>query len=260
MRDAAPVVCLALLCAAMFTAQSSAAGPIASATAGQGERRLSMKVIPDQCVDFTEVKRGSGPADFRECRVSEFGEFGAVDGETYYYAIYCLIPSYTTEKGECKDDSFIARYHRARALAVFVRDPSSDYARLLFERASPEIASIVYSGKPEIIRNAAGTLLSLPIAVDGTGHGNASEYYLREGRAWARIDAEAWLADLGPRIPNGLEMRKGVWPDLHTMQAEVPIYGPKDGNCCPTGGLLRVRLAIRSRRLVADSIVVEKAR
>jgi hypothetical protein len=82
----------------------------ASSNSGKGERQFSLNVIRDRCIEFRDVKQGSGPSDFRECRVSEFGELGVVEGETYYYATYCLIPSYTTEKGECGDDSFIARY------------------------------------------------------------------------------------------------------------------------------------------------------
>jgi hypothetical protein len=258
MRATASAACLVLLCGGVATAQSS--GQAGSANAGRTDRRFPVSAIRDQCIEFADVKQGRGPSDYRECRVSEFGEFGVVDGETYYYAIYCLIPSYTAEKGECTDDSFIAHYHRARALAVFARDTSSDLAWVLFERASPEIGSVVYSGKPEIIRNAAGTVLSLPIAIDGTGSGNASEYYLREGRAWAPIDAETWLGDLKPRIPTGLELRKGVWPDLHTMRVDVDLYRPGDANCCPTGGTARAQLAIRSRRLLIESLVLEKTR
>jgi hypothetical protein len=216
-----------------------------------------MNVIRDRCIEFRDVKQDNGPSDFRECRVSEFGEFGVVDGETYYYAIYCLIPSYTTEKGECGDDSFIARYHRARGSAVFVRNPSSENARLLFERVEREIAT-VYSEKPEIVRNSAGTLLYLPVAVDGTGHGNASDYYLREAGEWVPIEAATWLAELRTRIPAGLEIWKGVWPDLRTMRADAGLYRADDANCCPTGGIARIRLAIRSRQLVIDSVVVDK--
>jgi hypothetical protein len=251
------IVCLVVLFGGMATAQSPRVTQPARANSGNGDRQFSVNVMRDRCPDFRDVKQGSGPSDFRECRVSEFGEFGAVDGETYYYAIYCLIPSDTTENGECGDYSFIARYHRARGLAVFVRNPSSENARLLFERVDREIA-MVYSEKPEIVRNSAGTLLYLPVAFDGTGHGNDSDYYLREAGEWVPIEAAAWLAELGRRIPAGLGIWKGVWPDLRTMQAEAGLYRADDANCCPTGGIARIRLAIRSRQLVIDSVVIDK--
>ena len=221
--------------------------------------RFAIESIRDRCITLTNVKEGPGESDFRECRVSEFGEFGTVDGETYVYAIYCLIPGYATDKGNCGDSSFVARNNRARALAVFVRPPSGKTVRLLVERDSSEIGLYSYD-KPEIVRSGFGTLLYLPIVVDGTGHGNQSEYYLRVGGQWDAIDGESWLSDLKKQIPSGLEMRMGVWPDLHTMRAETGLYRAGDANCCPTGGVVRARLAIRSRQLVIESIEIDRGR
>jgi hypothetical protein len=256
MRHGSVTLCFVVLWGSLATAQSPSVARPASPGANVA-RQFSMSAIRDRCIEFTDAKQGTRPLDFRACRVSEFGEFGVVDGETYYYATYCLIPSDTTEKGECGDDSFVARYHRARGLAVFVRSPSGEDARLLFERVDPD-RSLVYFGKPEIVHNAVGTLLYLPVTVDGTGHGNASEYYLRERGAWAPLDAAAWLADLRKRIPARLEIWKGVWPDLRTMRAEASLYQAGDTNCCPTGGVARIRLAIRSRQLVIVSVAVDK--
>ena len=249
-------VCLVVLVGTAPSVQSHHVWPPGSSRGANAVRQFLMTAIRDRCIEFTDVKQGTGPSDFRECGVSEFGELGAVEGDTYYYAIYCLIPSYTEQTGKCGDDSFIANYHRRRGLAIFVRPPSSERARLLFERVDREIATI-YFEKPEIVHNA-GTLLYLPRVLDGTGHGNESEYYLRETGTWAPIDAETWLTDLKTRIPAGLEMWKGVWPDLRTMRAEAGLYRATDSNCCPTGGTARIRLAIRSRRFVIDSIVVDK--
>jgi hypothetical protein len=201
------------------------------------------------------VKRGTGPADYRDCRVSESGELGKVDGEVYYYAIYCLIPTYQ-EQGICGDTSFSARYHSSRALAIFARAASRRHPRLFLERASAEIAS-EYFEKPAIVRNAAGTLLYIPIAVDGTGHYNESEYYLRRRRRWDRIDAEAWLKDLSTRIPPGAEMWKGVWPDVNTMRADAYLYRSDDHNCCPTVGTAHIKLLVRANKFVIDSVAVD---
>ena len=109
-----------------------------------GLRQFSMSQIRSQCIDFTDVKRGDGPLDFRECQVSDFGEFGAVDDQTYYYALYCLIPNYATDSGKCGDHSFSARFHRHRGLAVFVEDRSSGDLQLLFERVTSDIGTVYY--------------------------------------------------------------------------------------------------------------------
>jgi hypothetical protein len=227
----------------------------AAVAQGLPRREFPMAAIGSQCLDFTEVRRG----ELRDCRVSESGEFGAADGETYHYALYCLVPNDAPDRGRCNDGSFNADYHRQRGLAVFVREARSGNARLLFERVDGEVGLMRYE-KPRIIRAAAGTLLYLPIAYDGTGHLNGSEYFLRANGGWEPIEAETWTKDLLARIPAGLEMRMGVWPDLETMKAETGLYRPGDPNCCPSGGVARIRLAILGKRFVIESFVAERAR
>jgi hypothetical protein len=241
------------------------ASPAVSAQQGTGRRwsatrQFSLAAVRSGCIDFTDVKRGNDPSDLRDCRVSEFGEIGSVDRETYYFAIYCLIPNDAQDRGTCGDASFSARYYERRGLAVFAGAPSSQSVRLVFERAGGEPGLLVYPRKPEIIRSGAVTLLHLLIAIDGTANGNASEYFVREGTQWHPIESESWLADLRQRIPAGLQIVKGVWPDLKTMQADAALYREGDANCCPTGGTARVRLAIRMHRLVIDSVVMQDRR
>jgi hypothetical protein len=222
-------------------------------------REFPLAVIRNQCIDFSEVKRGNEPDDLRDCRVSEFQEFGSVDGETYYYALYCLILNDAPDKGKCGDGSFNSTYHRERGLAVFVRAASRSSASLLFERVTEEVGMLLYE-RPQIIRTAAGIILHLAIAVDGTGNFNESEYFLRGQGVWEPIEAKEWIKDLPRRIPSGLEIRKGIWPDIKTMQASAGLYRRDDANCCPTGGVARIRLALRGKQFAIDSVVVEAAK
>ena len=227
-----------------------------SVTAKTPSREFPMEVIQSQCIDFENVKRGSEAWEMRDCRVSHFGKMGIIAGKSYYYATYCIIPNGAGE-GTCGDTSFTARMDEARGLAVFERAPGRSGAHLLFERVNEDIGLYRYSDKPEIIRNRFGTLLYLPIAVDGTGNFNESEYYIRDGQQWERIDSESWLTELANRIPPGVEIRKGVWPDLHTMRAQAMFYRSGDYNCCPTGSVARIRLSIRAKKMVVESLVVD---
>ena len=136
-------------------------------------------------------------------------------------------------------------------------DSSGISAHLFLERVPREVGSLQYD-PPQIIRNAAGTILYLPIAVDGTAHLNASEYFLREAGEWQSIEAEEWLKNLSQQVPTGREIWKGIWPDLRTMQAEAGLYRRGDADCCPTGGTARIRFSIRSRRFVLDAVVFEE--
>jgi len=112
--------------------------------------------------------------------------------------------------------------------------------------------------KPQIIRNGASTILMLTIRLDGTGSGNASEYYARKNRAWQRIESESWVEDVRKKIPAGLEIRKGIWPDMQTMTAKAGLYRTGDANCCPTGGAAKIALAIENDRFVVRSVAVER--
>src|SRR5687768_5895998 len=196
----------------------------ARATAQDAVRTFPVDTIRERCITFTEISRGSGTDGYRDCRVSRFGELGTVDGETYYYAIYCLIPAASdADSGKCGDDSFSAQYHRARGLAVFARATSERDVRLIFERVSGDLGMYAYR-EPVMAPSAVGTLLQLAIAFDGTGNYNASEYFVREEQRWERIDAETWLKELAGRLPPGTSVWKGVWPYLNTLRAEAGLY------------------------------------
>ena len=221
-----------------------------STLTAQEPSSYAVAAIGRQCLEFKDL-------DARECQVSESGALGTVGNRTLLYALYCIIPNWTKDGTRCGGESFEAGYHRARALAVFSRDDGQPTALLLFVRAEPEIGILHYE-KPQIIHNPAGTILHLPIVVDGTGHGNSSEYYLASNGEWERIEAESWLKAVVSQLPPGLEIWKGIWPDLETMTARTGLYRHGDGNCCPTGGSARIHLSIRDRRFVLDSLVVEK--
>jgi hypothetical protein len=215
-------------------------------------QRLSIADARERCIQFSHVSPGEN--GYRECRVSEFGELPVVDGVTYYYALYCLVPSWSEKgQGSCRGDGFNARHHRARGVALFVRKGPDQMLELVFERANPEIGMLVYE-KPVILRTSARTWLQLAIAVDGTSNGNASDYYVRESGRWAPFDSQGWLKDLETRIPAGLEIRGGIWPDLNTLRAEAGLYRRDDPTCCPSGGVARIQLAVREQRFALEAV------
>jgi len=217
-------------------------------------RSYSIDSLRQRCIEFTEVKRGSGPDDIGDCRVTAFGALGTLDNRVYYYALYCLILSDQIGQGTCAGDSFNSRYHRHRGLVVFEGDRTS--AHVLFERVNGEIGTYVYA-EPEVTRTPAGTVLYLPIRVDGTGNYNESEYYMRMSGRWQPLDFESWQRELVSRVPPGRQIWKGLWLNLKTMRAETGLYRRGDANCCPTGGTIRARLAIRDLRFVIASVSVD---
>jgi hypothetical protein len=251
------IVLFAGIAATAQTGRNAPTTSLGSDISAAGE--FSASFLRQECIDFTQVKRGGKPDDIRECRVSEFGEFGGIEEVHYYYALYCLIPNGAPDKGHCNDGSFNANYHRTRGLVVFVGDSSGLKLRIHLERIEREIGRLHYD-PPQIARTPAGTILYLPIAVDGTAHENASEYFLWDAGNWQDIDSQGWRDELFSKVPAGLQIRKGVWPDLRTMETQVGLYRQGDDNASPTGGSLRIRYAIRLRRFVLDSVTFERPR
>jgi hypothetical protein len=233
-----------------------ASGGVAAVAYSGEDSRLEASGATQQsgCEDF--LKR-NGIGDIRDCAVSESGLFGELRGVKYRYVLYCIIPAYSEGEDKCGGDSFTAQYHRQRGMAVYA-DNSSEENRLLMERVDPEIGVVLYE-KPEIISNASGTFLYLPIRVDGTGAGNISEYYLwnEKTNGWDLIESEYWIKDLRQRLPDGLSIWKGIWPDLKTMSAKAGLYREGDANCCPSGGTAFMDLSVEEGRFRLKSVDFE---
>lgn len=217
-----------------------------------GSPAFSVEAIKNNCIEFANVKVGNEPDDIADCRVSDAGVTGTVNNQVYYYAIYCMMPGYSMEKGGCASASPTVQYYQARGLAVFVGNGQAGKASLLMERADQDVGLKWYE-KPELIVNSFGTLLYLPIHLDGTGAGNLSEYFIldEETKQWQKLDTESWVKAI--KIPSRLSINKGIWPDLKNMSAVAHFYRSKDANCCPTGGTAQFKLAIENRRLLIKS-------
>jgi hypothetical protein len=242
-------------CPAISLFLAAAIAYAGSAERAPGERIFALDALKQSCIEFAAVRVGPSDSDASDCRVSEFESLGIMGGRQYYYALYCLIPSYATKNGQCDSKSFNARYYRERALAIFVGEGAPGSARLWIERATADIGLFVYE-KPAIVKNSIGTFLHVPIRVDGTGGGNESEYYLWDGGQWRLLETKSWLEDLKKRVPPENELWHGVWPNLANMTAKTGLYRHGDANCCPTGGAAEVTLTVENDRFVIRSLTI----
>lgn len=62
--------------------------------------------------------------------------------------------------------------------------------------------------------------------------------------AWRQVDTDSWW-DQVPALADGLTVQSGVRIDYRTLRATTPLWRPRDGGCCPTGGLAELRFEIR---------------
>ena len=179
-----------------------------------------------------------------DCRIEESGSFGRVDEYEQLYATYCL--DAPREEGRSCD---------LTAIALFAVEPGTGRARRWLQRFDAEGLGNHF-GKPELLQLKQGTFLDLPVSVPGTGAFNASALYRRADERWVEVDITSWEKDLAARLPKGLEVWKGIWPDYATMSATTGLYKSKDANCCPTGGSAEVRLRLEGDRLVIADLKI----
>ncbi|UYO01188.1 MAG: hypothetical protein KIT02_08315 [Devosia sp.] len=101
-----------------------------------------------------------------------------------------------------------------------------------------------------------GGMLHISGYTGGTGAYNVDRLYVWEdtGAArliedWIPVDMGQWREAVGPMLPEGLEIWKGVDFDFSdwfygTLDARTPLWRADDGNCCPTGGWATIRFEI----------------
>lgn len=212
-------------------------------TAAASEKQEKKLLLPTQAVDtgceaFIKRNKING---IHDCAVSMTGTIGSVDGQAYDYALYMLDKN--ADKG----------------LSIFTHEAAGKQGKLLLDRFDEEGVVLFYM-KPDMANHSFGTLLHVPIGEYGTGSFNESEYYLwsEKQKGWKLLDSTSWVDDLGKQLPAGLEIWKGVWPDIKTMTATTGLWRRDDANCCPSGGTAAVTLAVKDGRLVIKSLEIRK--
>lgn len=215
-----------------------------------------VKDLQKSCKPFTKFKVRPSKDGIKDCKVSKYGDFGTVDGLTYSYVLYCLIPNFEDSKESCGDGSFSARYNESRALAIFTRKSNSGPATMIIEKAGEEIGVYQFE-KPEIYKIKKDYLLFVPVRVDGTANANESEYLIRRNKKWVALDTDAWFKEIENKFPPDTSIKKGVWPDLKLMKASFGLYKKGDSNSTPTGGTVIVDLELAGDKLITKKFVVE---
>lgn len=112
-----------------------------------------------------------------------------------------------------------------------------------------------YFGAPNMVQNSdEGVLIHVPGRFGGSGAGNADLLLLRTKEGWSRIALEGWFDDVNHLLPDGFEIRQGVAFDFREMFAVSPVWRAGDGNCCGTGGTVKIDFSIDANRLAVRGI------
>lgn len=110
--------------------------------------------------------------------------------------------------------------------------------------------------EPAIVGNAAGAWLVLRATRSGTPVANADIVFHRRDAAapWQRVEVQGWRADLARRLGRGVAPQPGGEVDYAAMAAEIAVARDGDASCCPTGGTVRLRLALQQDALSIRSL------
>jgi uncharacterized protein YecT (DUF1311 family) len=175
------------------------------------------------------------------CKVVDYAPLASLDGHAFAYAHY----EYASKQADGAHDTRIVVFELAGGMARVVLSPDGDDA-------------IAYD-KPRVLHAGARALLHLPAYESGTGNFNRERLFLWRDAHWLDVDATTWLNELAHRLPAGLGVWKGVFPDYSALSACTPLWRKQDGNCCPTGGRADLALGWRGDRIALQSIRLRKA-
>ncbi len=94
----------------------------------------------------------------------------------------------------------------------------------------------------------------------GANTTGASHYLLADGE-WHDIDGQALWDDIKKRIPAHLQGGFGpnMGIDMRRMTADVWTYRKNDPHCCPTGDIMHVKLAVKNKQFVMQSMTMKPA-
>jgi len=114
-----------------------------------------------------------------------------------------------------------------------------------------------YPEAPRMVETPAGPLLLLPGREAGTSTMNAELILHPLQGGWRDIDIDAWRAAFDKRLPKALMVVKGVLYDWKTLTARTSLWTETDANCCASGGIATVQLAVENDRLVFKDMRIE---
>lgn len=104
--------------------------------------------------------------------------------------------------------------------------------------------------------------VAVPGVHGGTGAHNADVVFRLTDdahRPLRQIDNFTWREGLDARLPQGLEVWKGVNFAYEALMADTALWRTSDANCCPTGGEAYLDFEIRDDRLTLTGVQVNDA-
>jgi uncharacterized protein len=204
------------------------------------QQRLPSLIETEAVAKTTCLAALAAPKDKESCEPAGVEPLGAVDGGPSFFAASYR---YTPEAEP------VLAYTR---MVIFQQLPSG---LLQAVRAPDPDPAFIYD-KPELLRSGGRTLLHVPVVEDGTGNFNRERLYVWRDNTWFDVDTMSWLNDLARRLPNGIDVEQGVFPDYAKLRASTPLWRTAtDGDACPSAGRANLSFGWRGDTLILKSIM-----
>ncbi|MFT4955090.1 MAG: hypothetical protein ACI8U3_001472 [Brevundimonas sp.] len=193
-----------------------------------------------------DLARACVPIVLRDCQSVAGGHVTRQDGPTLYWQVQRGFTEWDGVGG-----GFVLL--QLEADGVTLRPAAWDFEGFVYQQ--PEWAEGAGGPDGDLFVAVAGTQ-------DGTGAQNADVMFrIVEGgeRPLVQIDNLSWRDTLDDRLPQGLEVWKGVRFFYGALMAETSLWRTNDANCCPTGGEAFLDFEIRDDRLALTGVQVKDA-
>jgi hypothetical protein len=202
----------------------------------------AMAAIPPETTSIQSLADACVPHHFENCRTQQGGYFNA-RGRRLYWQL---------QEGDPDDNAGSAGF-------VFFTESSGVLTPVFwaFEAHDYERPVLMWVGdKREPVIAIGGTMA-------GNGHYNA-DVILRWNsgeQTLVPIDNQNWGLHLRDHLPEGLDIRKGLffnyWPSGR-VTAEAGLWRPDDGECCPQGGTAKLYFDIEGDALVLKDVEIQQ--
>lgn len=116
------------------------------------------------------------------------------------------------------------------------------------------VASDARFDAPVQFSNKFGTFLDLG-ETHGTGQFPLGRLFIRRDKSWASVDVETWQQELSKRLPKGMQVWRGPFPNYRNFAAAAVVrQESKGGSLEDDEGYAAIRLT-----LVGDKLAIDKA-
>jgi len=221
-------VTILILTTIVFPVFAMSSEPISSRMLN--EKPLTKKQATERCL---KLDLGTSKLDCTECKVVSIQNLADFDGQKLSLARYEYSWSKDSGLKECGYGT------------VVMKETSSK-----LEPIWGGFGSAKSSEEPKIFQLNGASFVSIPVRYSGTAAAqNDGLLSFRNGQ-WHEVDTQTYQADLKKRIPAGLSIEKGLYPDYRKMTVESGLWKKSDPNCCASGGQFTAKLSVENDRLV----------